>query len=208
MKTCSTCKRSKPAAEFHRCRTNHDGLNKRCKECAREFGRRHRAKHRQKVAKSKSEYASANAGKIREYQRRWRAENSEHRRQYSSNYQHKNRAKLNAQARSRANYKDYYERNGRKCHYKKRYGITVAEYNRLLELQKGQCAICKTDHPGKGKRHFHIDHDHLTGAVRGLLCATCNLGLGSFRDDSALLRDAMIYIMDARSKSNPADYEG
>ena len=58
-----------------------------------------------------------------------------------------------------------------------RYGITIYEYNYKLNRQNHRCAICLTDYPGKGKS-FSVDHDHMTGQVRGLLCHFCNLKVG------------------------------
>lgn len=53
------------------------------------------------------------------------------------------------------------------------YGITVQEYNRLFQIQGGMCAICKK-HQSELKQSFHVDHDHTTMKVRGLLCFNCN----------------------------------
>ena len=75
--------------------------------------------------------------------------------------------------------------------YKRRrkYGIDSAEVDRLLTLQDGRCAICAEviDPPC-------VDHCHTTGAIRGLLCSPCNLGLGSFRDDPDRLTAAANYL--------------
>jgi hypothetical protein len=57
----------------------------------------------------------------------------------------------------------------------------------LSEQQNGLCAIC-------GLPEEHVDHDHVTGQVRGLLCAGCNKGLGFFRDSPQLLRQAAEYL--------------
>lgn len=74
------------------------------------------------------------------------------------------------------------------------YGITVEEYDRLLVEQDGGCAICHAGEPGSGRASFAVDHDHVTGAVRGLLCLSCNSGLGQFRDDPVLLEAAVRYL--------------
>lgn len=73
------------------------------------------------------------------------------------------------------------------------YGITPEEYAALLDRQLGRCAICRADSAG-GRGGWHVDHDHNTGKVRGLLCHSCNLGLGHLKDDPALLRAAMEYL--------------
>lgn len=61
--------------------------------------------------------------------------------------------------------------------YRSRTGITEAEYDRLLAVQGGGCAIC--GNPPKTRR-LHVDHDHKTGAVRGLLCFRCNRALPNY----------------------------
>ena len=76
---------------------------------------------------------------------------------------------------------------------KKKYKIDHAEYERMLAAQGGGCAICQSKEPG-GKGRFAVDHDHVTGKIRGLLCTSCNCGLGRFRDDSLRLRLAADYI--------------
>ena len=76
----------------------------------------------------------------------------------------------------------------RSYHLKARYGITGAEASRMLEAQAGLCAICRV-RPAE-----HVDHDHVTGRVRRLLCFNCNGGLGQFRDDPFLLRAAAEYL--------------
>ena len=72
-----------------------------------------------------------------------------------------------------------------------KYGLTLEQYHDLLNKQGGACAICgcETD-----TRALDIDHHHGTGEVRGLLCNTCNRGLGLFKDDVAVLRSAITYL--------------
>lgn len=79
------------------------------------------------------------------------------------------------------------------------YGITHNDYLNMLEAQKGRCAICGTDTPG-GKGTFHVDHCHLTGKVRGLLCGNCNRGIGYLKDSVSNLASAIFYL------SNHYDY--
>jgi hypothetical protein len=78
----------------------------------------------------------------------------------------------------------------------RKYGLSRAEYLALLARQNGLCALCGRP-PVKlhrGGTHLAVDHDHETGAVRGLLCTNCNTGLGCFRDDSDLLGRAIEYL--------------
>lgn len=71
------------------------------------------------------------------------------------------------------------------------YGMTVQQFHDLLESQGQACAICRTlDWGIKGPA---VDH-HTTGVVRGILCGSCNNGLGRFKDDPARLRAAAEYL--------------
>lgn len=65
---------------------------------------------------------------------------------------------------------------------KKRYDMTLDEWNKLFESQEGCCAICGR-HQGELKTKLHVDHNHITGEIRGLVCAACNIALGDFRID-------------------------
>jgi hypothetical protein len=63
----------------------------------------------------------------------------------------------------------------------------------MIASQGNACAICRKSFEGESKG-IHIDHDHVTGQVRALLCTTCNTGLGSFMDDQTLLQAAIDYL--------------
>jgi hypothetical protein len=76
-----------------------------------------------------------------------------------------------------------------------KYRITPEEYNAYLENQYGRCAICAKF----SERTLHMDHDHETQQLRGLLCSNCNVGLGMFQDDPVLLRRALEYIVKHRN---------
>lgn len=76
----------------------------------------------------------------------------------------------------------------REYHLRRRYGITGAEVDAMIEAQGGVCAICQEREPK------HVDHDHMTGTVRGVLCFCCNQGLGNFRDRQDILRAAIDYL--------------
>jgi hypothetical protein len=75
-----------------------------------------------------------------------------------------------------------------------RHGISWAHYNRLLAEQDGACAICRLHAATVGP--LVIDHDHHSGAVRGLLCHSCNLVLGHAEDDPYRLKAAMEYLFE------------
>lgn len=75
-------------------------------------------------------------------------------------------------------------------HLKAKYGIPYGTFDRLMQEQDGRCAICRRQHD----RTLHVDHDHETGIVRGLLCDTCNRGIGYFHEDADRLRAAAFYV--------------
>lgn len=85
----------------------------------------------------------------------------------------------------------------RKYALKRKYGLTPEDFDRMLAAQGGVCAICGNPPKPDGIRaasRLHPDHDHVTNRNRDLLCLSCNVGVGHFRDDPALLRAAAEYI--------------
>ena len=100
--------------------------------------------------------------------KRWKDSHSEKARQYKRTHYLNNRAKYLDIERERS--------------YKKLYGITIEDYNRMLKNQDGKCGICGSDSSFKGEvnQNFSVDHCHETGRVRGLLCVACNHLLGRY----------------------------
>ena len=76
----------------------------------------------------------------------------------------------------------------RNYHLVARYGITAADYDERMAAQGGRCAVCRE------RAAQHVDHDHVFGHVRGLLCSGCNQGLGNFRDDVRHMTAAVDYL--------------
>lgn len=83
----------------------------------------------------------------------------------------------------------------RRYNLKAKYSLTETEYGALLRKQQDRCAICGSTDP-KDARYgkWAIDHDHVTGQVRGLLCSRCNTGIGQLRDDPEIITAAAKYI--------------
>lgn len=85
----------------------------------------------------------------------------------------------------------------------KQYGLTKAAFTAMWEASGGCCTICSTPlritHAG-----YAIDHNHTTGEVRGLLCSTCNAGLGQFKDSPSRLRAAAAYLERVGTYEQPA----
>lgn len=80
------------------------------------------------------------------------------------------------------------------------FGITQEEYDGMLLAQGGGCAICGKTPEQEGKA-LSVDHDHVTGRVRGLLCTPHNFGVGLFRDDPEMLRRASVYVKESALRS-------
>lgn len=119
--------------------------------------------------KPQREYYARNREKRNRYQREYRAKNAEREKQKMAEYRASGRPEELRKMRQ--------------------YGITEDEYQVMLKAQGGRCAIC--DAPMEGP---HIDHDHQSGKVRGLLCFSCNTGLGHLGDDRDRLLGALTYL--------------
>lgn len=85
----------------------------------------------------------------------------------------------------------------REYHLQKKYNISQEVYEHMYSLQGGACKICEKNFP-----RLHVDHDHKTGNVRGLLCGSCNRAIGLLKDDVSNLTNAINYINNARSKGD------
>ncbi len=110
-------------------------------------------------------------------------------------WQQANAARLNDYRRRRRQDPGV-KRRDRDGHLRRRFGITIEQYESRLEAQGGGCAICGRGEPDGGS--LHVDHDHDTGRVRALLCVRCNNGIALFDEDPAVLRYAADYVAIAR----------
>ena len=120
------------------------------------------------------------------YQRGWHRRNPDKAREHKRRYHERHPEKT-------WRFSDPLKRRNAHIKYRlrKKYGLVLAEYQRLLSAQSGTCAICGDKFSPKVP---HVDHDHKTGLVRGILCATCNWGLGSFKDNVDLMEKAITYL--------------
>lgn len=137
-------------------------------EMARQSRRRYYLLKRSAVLESRKRYRKSEAGKAakKRYYQKHKAKYHE----YYLNHVAKNRDVINAKK-----LKWYHE--NKAVHLararKRKYGITQAEYEAMAARQKGKCAICSCE-----CSNLHIDHSHVTGKVRALLCGSCNRALG------------------------------
>jgi hypothetical protein len=138
------------------------------------------ARNRTGEARAKRLRYAANPDHYRAIDRAWYAKNRERR-----------------LTQQRANYKANPKKHiaaTKKSIYKRRYGMTFEDRDKMLAAQGNCCAICLTEKP-HSKHGWSVDHNHDTGVVRGILCVRCNTGLGQFKDNPALLQKASVYLL-------------
>ena len=110
-----------------------------------------------------------------ERKERWRLKNKEKVAEYKRTHYLNNKEKYLTIERDRQ--------------YRRRYGVTLEDYDRMLQEQKGKCAICQAETAGKAGQCFAVDHCHSTLQVRGLLCIKCNARLGWYERHKSAVAD-------------------
>ena len=187
MKYCRVCCETLPIDKFSDSQVKLNSAS--CKDCRKGASAKYRKDNRDKIALRRRELYKINgAPKLTPEQKNRNVETNK-------KYKEKNREKVREWNRkcARKNATKY------KCNV---YGISVEEYEIMAEEQGGLCAICGKPETAKhndGKtRGLSIDHCHVHGAVRGLLCGRCNTGLGLFGDSVRVMNQAIDYI----NKSN------
>lgn len=175
------------------------------------------AENREKLKARAAAIAKANPERTKASSRKWKAANPEKHREFQRRSYEKNLEKYrprrrelekirmtDPEARKKvcANARRYRGRNPGKdrpakmdWHYRSKYGITVAERDRLFEAQGKRCKICQSD--SSTGRGFHVDHCHRTNKNRGILCHNCNILLGNAKDDIATLEAAIQYLKES-----------
>lgn len=164
-----------------------------------------RQKNRERAAAWRASLTPEQKAEQKAYMKTYKQENNERIKELNRDYHAANREEKNAYRkqwaidnpeRQRAGQRKWYDKNidvVRNRAYISKYGISLDQYTAMLTEQANSCAICQTPKP-KGNGTFHVDHDHVTGKVRRLLCHACNTSLGGFRDDPELLKKAIQYL--------------
>ena len=129
------------------------------------YNKRWRYNHKEHIKNKSKIYYNKNKTKIQKYLRKWKMENKDTIKKYLLNF---------------------------------RYGITIEEYDNLYSTQQGMCKICKEKiyKWGNGNKQTvaNVDHCHLTGKIRGMLCSKCNRILGIVNDDINRLKSCINYL--------------
>jgi hypothetical protein len=167
-KRCSKCGEVKPLSAFHRTVRTRDGRNRVCKECRKLEPRySYPISVETKQCPKCLEVKSATA--------------------FSRDSGHKDGLTTFCKVCCRSLFPPEYARERK---YRREYGLSIADYERMLAAQGGVCASCGSPDPGWSHKHFAVDHDHRTGKVRALLCFRCNTVIGLINED--LLVHAML----------------
>lgn len=207
--SCSHCREVKSLDDFHRAKGRPNGRHPQCKDCRSDLGKAERLERGTKQAErmrlfgmglqkcsicnevlkldSFYRYSKSTTGRKGQCIECYTRVGSEYRRDPRVR-------KLISERRSKFNRENPEEayRRQRKYAFKKKYGITLDDYDAMLGQQEGRCAICFTlPMPGSP---LYVDHCHDTGQVRGLLCQGCNSGIGQLGDDQNRLRSAIRYL--------------
>jgi len=132
--------------------------------------KKYRDEHREEIRIRNKAWRIAHAEELKVYRKKYNDEHREEIKAWQQTYQEKR--KILARIR--------------------RYGITDIEFNTLLEKQGGTCAVCKMiGWNGKGP---HVDHNHKTGKVRGILCSNCNAAVGMMKDNRKIVQGLVEYM--------------
>jgi Recombination endonuclease VII len=146
-------------------------------------------------------WRAANPKRVKAHHRAWKIANEEiykERRQESARqWRAKNPDKIREAKRRcyKAN-PETYKLQVRRSLLKRKYGLTLEQYDDLFAKQGHCCAVCKATEPGSSKG-WHLDHCHETGYLRGILCNHCNLMLGYAKDSKTTLANAIKYLCEA-----------
>lgn len=137
-----------------------------------------------------------------ETRRRWYAKNAVEQRAKKrlryANLSVEEKEKMRAYAKKWREEKQEYTKDYHRRARLAQYDLTPEEYEQMVIDQGETCALCGTDESGGRHGVWHVDHDHDTGTVRGLLCTRCNMGLGHFDDNIEKLQQAIDYLTNAR----------
>lgn len=164
------------------------------KEYMKEYSKKYRAQNRESLRKQKKRYRDENDNKLKEESKEYYINNRERILKKVKEYGAINKKTINQYSKDwRKNNPNYTRENDLKRHF----GINIEQYNEMLKNQNGVCAICGKPETAtnKGKIiNLAVDHCHVSGKVRGLLCGNCNKGIGHLKDNPQTLRNAAEYL--------------
>lgn len=202
---CKRCSETKPLDEFYRQANNTNGRQSHCKKCdnarctkrLREKSLRTRGEPKRVLTLVARELLAQGKKKcpgcklVKEVEAFYKFSNSACGRAPYCVVCTSERIQREEARKQKAGYYQKHRRTNRDRHLQRRFGISLEHYERMLEEQGGVCAICKGTDANKS---LAVDHNHQTGAVRQLLCGTCNPAVGFLQDDPLLARKVLEYL--------------
>lgn len=155
---------------------------------SRERGREYRKKNHDEILLRQRMRNVKLRDETNAYHRQWHKNHPEKRAEYRRRRIEEERESVSNEERAKREYKS-------KNRWKQ-YGLTNEQFHELLTGQDDRCAICfrQITLDADAKLRPHVDHDHASGRVRGLLCGRCNVGLGMFGDDLEIIEQAQRYL--------------
>lgn len=183
MKICTLCKLERPKDCFQKAATIKSGLSSWCKECKSFTGKEKRKPITEARVKAKKEFKATETHKKC---------TKCHITQPLSEYRKAGGTTIRSDCKTCCDKINKPYR--RRYLLKKLYGISLEDYNNLVEQQNNLCAICGNPEPHEGAS-LAVDHNHTTGKIRELLCSRCNLLLGHSKDSIETLKKAIQYLV-------------
>jgi len=169
-KLCLSCVQHKPTSCFHKAKKEKDGFQYHCIECSKKYHAKRYIEQKDKLKVQLKKYKVENKEKLEVASLLWKKNNPDKVRQYQ-----------------------------RTSNLRKNFGLSLDKYEQMLKNQNNLCAICEKPetfihHQTKEPAKLAVDHCHTTGKVRKLLCKNCNNGLGMFKDNLDVMRQAIKYL--------------
>ena len=165
-KTCIKCNETKALSEFWKRSSKDTARQSYCKQCHSQKNREWLENNSERKRERSRQWAALNKDRRRENHQKWYAANRERQLELNKLWQAANRAKKNG----------------------KLYGLSEEQYFELLDRAGGRCEVCQ-----RAEGRLCVDHCHVTGEVRGVLCSRCNTGVGMLGDCAEGIRSALDY---------------
>ena len=171
-KLCFSCVQYKPTSCFHKAKKEKDGFQYQCIDCSKQYHAKRYIEQKDKLKVQLKKYKEENKEKLEVASLLWKKNNPDKVKQYQ-----------------------------RTSNLRKNFGLSMDEYEQMLEKQNNLCAICEKPetfihHQTKETARLAVDHCHKTNKVRKLLCKSCNTALGLFKDDIGVMENAVQYLKD------------
>lgn len=169
-KICTVCELKKPVSDFYKRGNNKLKYRSECKECSLKQRKKYNIGHKKEASEYHKSYGIKNRKKLNKYRRDYNAKNPNKMNEYRKKYRENNDT-------------------DRMAEIKRKYGLSKEGYYYMLDIQDNKCKIC-----GKEMEKICIDHNHITGKIRGLLCNNCNLGIGNLQENPFILIKTVEYL--------------